>query len=199
MTTQPISSVARAWLWLLAAILLAAGLFFVIGGGKLLSLGGSWYFVIAGIVLVLSAIQIFRARPAGAWLYLAAFAGTIIWSLAEVGLDYWGLISRLLAMTFGAAVVTASLPILDRAAGRAARPALPLVGALVLLAAGLAGFGSMFRIHPEVVAAAPAAQPVAVATDALTDWPHYGNGTDNTRFAALDQITPANVDQLKVA
>ncbi|CAM3134184.1 quinate dehydrogenase (quinone) [Paracoccus aminovorans] len=198
-TTQPIPSVARAWLWLLGAVLLAAGLFFVVGGGRLLSLGGSWYFVIAGIVLMLSAIQIFRARPAGAWLYLAAFAGTILWALFEVGLDYWGLVSRLLAMTFGAAVVTASLPILNRAAGRAARPAPPLVAALVLLAAGAAGFGSMFRIHPEVAAAAPAAQPVAVAPDAPADWAHYGNGTANTRFAALDQITPANIDRLEVA
>lgn len=198
-TTQPIPSVARAWLWLLGAVLLAAGLFFVVGGGKLLSLGGSWYFVIAGVVLMLSAIQIFRARPAGAWLYLAAFAGTILWALFEVGLDYWGLVSRLLAMTFGAAVVTASLPILNRAAGRAARPALPLVAALVLLAAGAAGFGSMFRIHPEVAAAAPAAQPVAVAPNAPADWAHYGNDTANTRFAALDQITPANIDRLEVA
>lgn len=198
-TTRPITSVARAWLWLLGAVLLAAGLFFLVGGGKLLSLGGSWYFVIAGIVLVLSAIQIFRARPAGAWLYLLAFAGTIAWALFEVGLDYWGLISRLLAMTVGAAVVTASLPILNRAAGRASRPALPLLAALVLLAAGVAGFASMFRIHPEVTAQSPAAQPVPVAEGAPADWAHYGNGVENNRFAALDQITPANVDQLEVA
>jgi quinoprotein glucose dehydrogenase len=31
------------------------------------------------------------------------------------------------------------------------------------------------------------------------DWPIYGGTTDNTRYSTLDQITPANVSQLKVA
>lgn len=189
---------ARLWLWLLGAVLTAAGLFFVIGGGRLLLLGGSWYFVIAGLVLLLSAIQTLRRKPAGAWLFLLAFAGTIVWALAEVGLDYWGLISRLLAMSFGAAVVLASLPLLRRASGRQARPALPLIGALLLAAAGVAGFASMFQIHPEVVASAPAAtrQPV---TNPQADWDHTGGGASNDRFAALDQINTGNVDKLEVA
>lgn len=199
-TTRPIPAVARLWLWLLGIVLLAAGLFFAIGGVRLLMLGGSWYFVVAGLVLILSAIQIIRTRPVGVWLYLLAFGGTVAWALFEVGADYWGLISRLLAMGFGAAVVLATLPLLNRAAGRPARPALPLFGALVLLVAGLAGFGSMFRIHPEVVAAAPAAEAVAVTPETeQSDWAHYGNGVGNDRFAALDQINTGNVGQLEVA
>jgi hypothetical protein len=39
---QPLA--ARIWLWVLGAALALAGLFFLIGGGKLISLGGSWYF-----------------------------------------------------------------------------------------------------------------------------------------------------------
>jgi quinoprotein glucose dehydrogenase len=31
------------------------------------------------------------------------------------------------------------------------------------------------------------------------DWPIYGGTTDNTRYSTLDQITPANVSQLRVA
>ena len=31
------------------------------------------------------------------------------------------------------------------------------------------------------------------------DWPIYGGTTDNTRYSTLDEITPANVHQLKVA
>lgn len=56
------------WCFLLGLILLATGLYFVIGGGKLVSLGGSWYFAIAGIVTVLSAIQFFRRRASAAGL-----------------------------------------------------------------------------------------------------------------------------------
>ena len=35
-----------------------AGLFFLIGGGKLISLGGSWYFLLAGLGLLLSGLQL---------------------------------------------------------------------------------------------------------------------------------------------
>src|SRR3954467_13514190 len=31
------------------------------------------------------------------------------------------------------------------------------------------------------------------------DWPHYGGGPEQTRYSTLTQITPANVDTLKVA
>jgi quinate dehydrogenase (quinone) len=38
-----------------------------------------------------------RRRVSGAWFYLGTFGATVLWALAEVGLDYWSLISRLLA------------------------------------------------------------------------------------------------------
>ena len=56
---------ARIWLWILALVLLAAGLFFVIGGAKLITLSGSWYFVVAGVALLASAVQIARGRVSG--------------------------------------------------------------------------------------------------------------------------------------
>ncbi len=56
----------RGWLLLLGAVILAAGLFFAIGGGKLVSLGGSPYFLIAGIALVFGAASLPCARPVAA-------------------------------------------------------------------------------------------------------------------------------------
>nr|CEP29596.1 hypothetical protein KV8917_280044 [Klebsiella variicola] len=50
------------WCLLVGVILLATGLFFVIGGYKLVSLGGSWYFLIAGVITLLAAIQFFRPQ-----------------------------------------------------------------------------------------------------------------------------------------
>ena len=42
--------------------------------------------------------------------------------------------------------------------------------------------------------------PLALPAQARSvDWPIYGGTTDNTRYSTLDQITPANVRQLKVA
>jgi quinoprotein glucose dehydrogenase len=42
--------------------------------------------------------------------------------------------------------------------------------------------------------------PAAISAQSKSvDWPIYGGTTDNTRYSTLDQITPANVKQLKVA
>ena len=87
------------WSVLFGLVLAAIGLFFAIGGGKLVSLGGSWYFVIAGVVMLLSAIQFFRRRASAVVLFLAVFIGTLIWSLFDAGLDFWPLVSRLMVPT----------------------------------------------------------------------------------------------------
>ncbi|OFC63789.1 hypothetical protein BBW68_00540 [Candidatus Erwinia dacicola] len=57
----------------LGLILLATGLYFVIGGGKLASLGGDWYFVIAGILIVISAVQFFRRKSSAVLIFALVF------------------------------------------------------------------------------------------------------------------------------
>ena len=84
------------WSILLGLVLLAIGLFFAIGGGKLVSLGGSWYFLIAGIVMLLSAIQFFRRKSSAVVLFILVFVGTLIWALADAGWSFWPLVSRLM-------------------------------------------------------------------------------------------------------
>lgn len=196
--TQPMA--VRAGLWFLGAVLVIAGLFFLVGGGKLIALGGSWYFLLAGIGLLASGVQLLRHRASGAWIYLAMFGLTVIWAVCDVGLDYWGLVSRLLAMTFGAAVVAASLPWLRQAHGARVAAKGPLVAAGVLLVAGVAGFVSMFSIHPEVKAQQAAATPQAVTPETeQKNWDNYGSSYKNDRFAALDQINVSNVNDLQVA
>ncbi|MEF9966690.1 MAG: membrane-bound PQQ-dependent dehydrogenase, glucose/quinate/shikimate family [Comamonas sp.] len=193
------SMAVRLLLGVLGAVLAIAGLAFLVGGGKLISLGGSWYFLLAGLGLLLSGVQVLRGRRSGGWLYLATFAATVLWALAEVGLDYWSLVSRLLAMTFGAAVVSACLPLLQGGAPRARNSKGPLALAGVLLLVGLVSFASMFQIHPEVQNQAAISRKPVDAASAQKDWSHYGNGSNNDRFAALDQINVDNVNQLQVA
>ena len=193
------SLAVRLLLGVLGAVLAMAGLAFLVGGGKLISLGGSWYFLLAGLGLLLSGVQVLRGRRSGGWLYLATFAATVLWALAEVGLDYWSLVSRLLAMTFGAAVVSACLPLLQVGAPRARGNKGPLALAGVLLLVGLVSFASMFQIHPEVQNQAAISRKPVDAASAQKDWSHYGNSSNNDRFAALDQINVDNVNQLQVA
>ena len=197
MRAQPL---VRGWLILLGAVILVAGLFFTLGGLKLVSLGGSPYFLIAGVALVASGALIALRRTAGALLFGAVFLLTILWALWEVGFTFWPLVSRLLALGVGATVVALSYPLLYRKDGAvpAAKPAL-IVAAIVGLASA-AGMAGMFVAHPTVPFAGQADALIPVdAAHEQKDWAAYGNTPGGSRFVALDQITRDNVNNLKVA
>lgn len=57
------------------------GLVLLGGGVYLITLGGSWYYALAGAGLALSAILTWRGRLAGVSLYMLVFLATILWSV----------------------------------------------------------------------------------------------------------------------
>src|SRR3954467_9546306 len=81
------------------AVIALIGLAFVGGGAWLAALGGSWYYVLAGLLLVVSGVLIYRRDRRGMYCYLAAWLGTLVWAIWEVGFDGWKLMPRLLAPT----------------------------------------------------------------------------------------------------
>ncbi|WP_414156690.1 glucose dehydrogenase [Pseudomonas sp. BNK-30] len=90
--------------WRLAIALLALtlgvfGLALFGGGVWLITLGGSWYYGLTGAGCVLSAILIWRQRRSALYLFALIWVLTVIWALWEVGLNWWGLVPRLVAMT----------------------------------------------------------------------------------------------------
>ena len=68
------------------------------GGLWLITLGGSWYYLLAGAGMLASGVLLFLQRLSGVWLYWLVFIGTLIWALWEVGLDPWALLPRVLAL-----------------------------------------------------------------------------------------------------
>src|SRR3546814_6059143 len=58
-------------------------------------LGGSPYYVLAGVAITLSAILIARRNWSGVWVYAAFWLATLLWALWESGLDGWALTPRL--------------------------------------------------------------------------------------------------------
>src|SRR4051794_13445974 len=64
------------------------------GGIWLITLGGSWYYVLAGIGFLVTAYLLVTARPAALWMFALVVAGTLVWALWEVGLDWWPLGAR---------------------------------------------------------------------------------------------------------
>src|ERR1700712_4879383 len=91
MTAQP----RPPTILILTSIVLAlVGLYLGIGGIWLLVLGGSPYYVIAGLAFLLTAWLVWRRKAAAFWVYAALLFGTLAWALWEVGFDFWQLAPR---------------------------------------------------------------------------------------------------------
>ena len=197
--SQPSAAVSRWPIWVVALGVLVFGLLFAAGGGYLVTLGGSFYFLLAGLGLIVSALLLFRQRLSGVWLFAAVMVLTLIWALADAGLVFWPLVSRLFALGVLSVLVALVYPSLRKANGRpAGRGGYAVAGALVI--ATVAGFWGMFQPHASVspTGDGPAMTKVDPA-HAQKDWAHYGNDEGGSRFAALDQINRDNVSQLAPA
>ncbi len=68
-------------------------------GIKLATVGGTWFFALMGLVMIVAAALIARHRRSGIALYALAFIIALIWSVSDAGWDFWPLFSRL--FTFG--------------------------------------------------------------------------------------------------
>ena len=187
--------IGRILKWLLAGLLIIIGLAIGIPGIKLVSLGGSAYFLVMGVAMLVSALLIIKNRTSGIVLYALAFIASAIWAVSDAGWDFWPLFSRL--FTFGVLAFLAALlwPFLTATTNK--KPAFGLAAAIAL--ALLVSAGWMFKPQTLVTANEDVpVQPVAKGSQ-QTDWKHWGNTTHGDRFAALDQINKQNVNQLEVA
>lgn len=196
--TKP-SALCRTLVVLIGIVVMLFGLVLLVGGVRLAQLGGSWYFLLMGAASLVAGGLLALRRPLGALLYGVAFVATVAWALADAGLEFWPLVSRLVMPAVLATLVALTWPVLRRSRGQ--RPGRAAYGVAALLLVGLLGTAvSAFQPRPVVTAkgATPAVVPVAKGSE-QRDWQHWGNTTAGTRFAALDQITPANVTQLQVA
>ena len=87
--------VSRLLNWLFAAFLLSVGLYLTIRGWELMSLGGSWYYLLAGIGLLgVVALLLVGSGGAGVLYAIITFA-TLVWSIPEAGIDLLALLPRL--------------------------------------------------------------------------------------------------------
>lgn len=175
--------------WIVAIL----GGFFAIAGAQLVWLGGSPYYLTAGIAMIVSGALTGRGDRRGALLFLLVWLGTFVWALWEVGLDGLQLIPRIVAPTV--LLILVGIPFLNT--GRPHR--LALRGAATLVALIVAGGAAHLALRPAPLQAGtvPPAPRAGAADNG--DWTHYGGTPAGDRYSSLDQITPANVGQLKLA
>ena len=176
------------------------GVVLSIGGIWLAALGGSAYYLIAGIGLIASGVLLARRRLAGAWLYGAVFVGTLIWAFAEVGTDNWALVPRVIAPLALLIATFLVVPALTDARHRWRYALAGTAGVLALTVMLAVTFARMNEAAPRSglpPLAAAMGEPALMT--AGNDWPAYGGSYSARRFSPLGQITPANVTSLKRA
>jgi quinoprotein glucose dehydrogenase len=186
---------------LLGILLLLMGLALLAGGIKLSMLGGSLYYVLAGIGLTLTGLLLLAGKRAALGLYALVLFASTVWSLWEIGLDWWQLVPRL-SLWFALGVVLL-LPWFRRPLLRDG-PA-PLGTAALSVAVVLAGgaaIGSQFTNPGEI--SGDLGRDTADMTStapAIPDgeWQAYGRTEFGDRYSPLKQITPANIGKLQEA
>lgn len=181
------------------ALLGIIGLILAAGGAWLVSLGGSAYYVIVGVLLAVAGLLFIRRKPLGLYVYAFAFLFTLLWSFSEVGLKGWSLVPRLAGpaiLMFFALLLVPQLPI-PKARRVRNYGLLSLAAVLVATTAAV------------LVVEEPRPGQIAMASAALFDspangpvrgeWGAYGGGASAQRYSDSSQITAGNVGSLKVA
>lgn len=183
---------------ILGIVIAAIGLVLAIGGAWLAALGGSVYYVLTGVAMILSGALLVRRRLLGGWLYCAVFVITVIWAFAEVGANDWALVPRVIAPLV---LLIATLLVMPTLSTHRSRWKLGLGAsavAIVLTAVTGTVFARMADSAPmEALPDLRYAMGDPSLAQAGDDWPAYGGSEAARRFSPLGQITPANVSQLK--
>jgi len=190
----------------LSPILALLGAVLAVGGGKLALLGGSFYYLFAGLALLATAWLLFRRNALGLYVHAALTVATLAWALWEVGLDWWQLAPR------GGLIVLIALVLCLPAIRRELNGANPgrrpfsAAAASVAVAAALSvlvALVSMFREPSRVAGELPGNRLTAETNTGNEagpgEWHQYGRTDYGQRWSPLDQITPANVAELETA
>lgn len=210
------------WPIAVAIVLILFGLPILAGGIWLITLGGSWYYLPAGLGLLVTAYFLIRRDKAAFWVYLVTFSATVVWALWEAGLNGWAQVPRLVAPTVVLLLVMSAFPMLRgptklRTALLSVGVGFFLLGGAVLMKEAGAPPSLAQDVSPpqqqrqsstpqgaQDVLAPPAdsARPSTIEAnyevlEAGADWPAYGGTHEAKRYSPLDQITPENVDKLE--
>lgn len=195
-------SASRILASLVGLFLLVVGAVMAVGGFKLFSLGGSWYYLIAGVAFALSGLFLLAGLRLGMVLFALTLLGSCGWAYQEVGLDWWGLVPRLALWAVVGVVLL--LPWARHAITRRGEGGVgittPLLSISVLVAFGMA-IASQFTAPGTLkgTIATNNQQPVNPAYVADRDWPSYGGTQAGNHYSSLDQINVGNVGQLTKA
>ncbi|TWG99350.1 quinoprotein glucose dehydrogenase [Mesorhizobium sp. J18] len=192
----------------ISLLVLLLGIVLLGGGVWLAVLGGSWFYILLGLALIISAALLLARRPVGLSLYALTLLATVVWALWEVGFDWWALSAR------GSLLIVLGILLLlppmiwsmhQPNESRARYGPNSAFLALALIISAAAGVYSMFQKPHDLAGSFPDDRMGAEATEQVAadvppgEWHAYGRTSAGQRYSPLDQITPENVSGLEVA
>ena len=188
----------RVLRWLTVLFAAISGLYLLGGGIWLSAIGGSPYYVIAGIALLAVAWLVFMRHGLSLWVYAVLLLATVAWGVYEAGFDFWALAPRIdVLVIFGLWLL---IPLARRLFTRASRSGAAML-VLALVAIGVVLTYAAFN-DPQEISASSTAATIAQASqsqNAQQDWTSYGRTPEGTRYSPLTQINRRNVKDLRVA
>jgi quinoprotein glucose dehydrogenase len=188
----------RPLLWLTVLVLAVMAIYLALGGAWLAALGGSPFYLVAGVVLAVTAYLLARSRREALLLYACLLFGTLVWAVWEAGFDFWRLAPR------GDILVPVGIWLLLPFITRRLQPA-GMIGPLALGVALIASFAvlgvALSHDRDSLSGHLPPAraESVMAGAGAAADWTAYGGDGSGDRYSTLDQINPGNVKNLKLA
>ncbi len=171
------------------------GLALLLGGVWLITLGGSLYYAIAGVVLLAVAVLIKKNRSVARLLYAAFLVGTLIWSIYESGFDWWPLATRMGMFLILAIPLFISTGPKGKGGNKLLLPIWGATAAITLITLIVPDSSKVSgTLSNETVSANPDTGDVPADS-----WLSYGRSNLGQRYSPLTQITPDNVETLEQA
>jgi quinoprotein glucose dehydrogenase len=177
---------------LAAAAFFWGGVLLFAGGFHLMTLGGSIYYLLAGVALIVCSICTWRGDRSGYWLYCLFAAMTLLWALMESGLNLWALLPR---VGIPAGLLSFFLlPSLRRwldIGQKSALCALAIFGAIL-------GSLLMSLIDAQYTPL-KGKESAQVSQESKPKWTHYGASAGGDSYSSASQINRENVADLEQA
>jgi quinoprotein glucose dehydrogenase len=175
------------------------------GGAWLVALGGSPFYLFAGLMFLLTAALLYKRRAVALWVYGLLVLAALIWAVWEVRFDWWQLGPRGgLIILFGLWLLTPWIrrPLGFRSTTGGAYPANPWPLAVPVIIGIIIAVYSMTTDPHDLAGDLPGPVTGNAAMGGEVpdgEWHQYGRTPYGQRYSPLDQITPANVADLKLA
>ncbi|MBB3649864.1 quinoprotein glucose dehydrogenase [Rhizobium sp. BK619] len=194
------------------AIVVTSILFIIIGltlgGGGLwlVTLGGSVFYLFAGLMFLITAGLLLMRKAVALWVYAVLVVAALAWAIWEVGFDWWQLGPRGgMIILLGLWLLTPWIrrPLGFRSPTGITYGANPWPLAVPVILAVVVALYSMTTDPHDLAGELPkdavAANPAFGGNVPDGEWHQYGRTPFGQRYSPLDQITTANVSSLKEA